>query len=408
MYRTLLGLFGCCITESRDPSAVFGNFDYDHTARASVVPNRLLQKGIEMWIFDAHLDLALNGVDWNRDLRQSVDDIRAQETTLGMTDPGRQRNTLSLPELRCAKVAVCLTTLLARQEMEISHSFGWTSPHTCYAMAHAHLAYYRALERDGLLRMLRTKQELEQHWQGYIESPQTTPLGFILTMEGADPVLVPETICEFHAVGLRALGLTHYGTNRYGGGTRSEVGLSITAVELLKKCEELGIAIDMTHLSDVAFWQVAEIFGGRVHASHQNARAICDWQRQFSDDQIRWVIERDGVLGVSMDVIMLQDGFVRGLSIPTATLERAVDQMDHVRALSGGIVRHIGLGTDLDGGYGNEQTPSDLQRYRDIQALVEIMERRSYNRMEIEQIFHGNWLRFFGDVLSHPMSNNNT
>jgi len=179
-----------------------------------------------MWIFDAHLDLGLNGVDWNRDLRHSVDDIRAQETTQGMTERGRKHNTLSLPELRRSEVAVCLTTLLARQEMEISHSFGWTSPHTCYAMAHAHLAYYRAIEREGYLRMLRTKQELDQHWQTYISSPQSTPLGFILTMEGADPILTPDTIHEFHAAGLRALGLTHYGTNRYGGGTRSEVGLS--------------------------------------------------------------------------------------------------------------------------------------------------------------------------------------
>jgi membrane dipeptidase len=355
-----------------------------------------------MWIFDAHLDLALNGVDWNRDLRHSVDDIRAQETTQGMTDRGRQHNTLSLPELRRADVAVCLTTLLARQEMEISHSFGWTSPHTCYAMAHAHLAYYRALERTGYLRMLKTKQDLEQHWQMYTTSPQSTPLGFILTMEGADPILTPDTIHEFHAAGLRALGLTHYGTNRYGGGTRSEVGLSLTAVELLKHCEELGITIDMTHLSDVAFWQVAELFHGRVHASHQNARAICDWQRQFSDDQIRYVIERDGVLGVSMDVIMLQDGYVRGQSVATATLERAVDQMDHVRSLSGGSIRHIGLGTDLDGGYGNEQTPADLNRYRDLQKLVEMMQRRSYSQAEIEQVFYGNWMRFFGQVLSHP------
>ncbi len=352
-----------------------------------------------MWIFDAHLDLALNGVDWNRDLRQSVDDIRAQETTLGMSDPGRQHNTLSFPELRGAEVAICLTTLLARQEMEISHSFGWTSPHTCYAMAHAHLAYYRALEREGYLRLLRTKHELQEHWQTYIASPQTTPLGFILTMEGADPILTPETIHEFHAAGLRALGLTHYGTNRYGGGTRSEVGLSVTAVDLLRHCEDLGITIDMTHLSDVAFWQVAERFHGRVHASHQNARTICDWQRQFSDDQIRFVIERDGVLGVSMDVIMLQDGYVRGRSTPTATLERAVDQMDHVRQLSGGSVRHVGLGTDLDGGYGNEQTPADLNRYRDLQRIVAIMERRNYQTHEIEAIFYGNWMRFFGEVL---------
>lgn len=351
-----------------------------------------------MLIFDAHLDLALNGVDWNRDLRQSVDDIRAQESTLEMTEKGRQNNTLSLHELRVAEVAVCLTTMLARQEQPINHDFGWTSPHACYAMAHAHLAYYRALERDGYLKMLKTSTDLRDHFKVFHAAPATTPLGFILTMEGADPILEPKTIFEFHEAGLRALGLTHYGTNRYGGGTRSEVGLSVDAIDLLKYCEELGITIDMTHLSDVAFWQVAKRFQGRIHASHQNARAICNWQRQFSDDQIRLILERDGVLGVSLDVIMLQDGFVRGKTKPTATLDRAVDQIDHICQMSGSI-RHVGIGSDLDGGYGNEQTPADLNKYRDLQSLTAIMQRRGYSRADIEAFFHGNWLRFFGEVL---------
>lgn len=352
-----------------------------------------------MLIFDAHLDLALNGVDWNRDLRHSVDDIRAQETTLEMTDLGRQTNVLSFPELRHSQVAVCLTTLLARQEQQINHSFGWTSPQTCYAMAHAHLAYYRAMELDGYVKMLRTRSDLKNHFQAFQSAPNETPLGFIMTMEGADPILKPNTVFEFHEAGLRALGLTHYGTNRYGGGTRSEVGLSLDAIELLKNCDELGITIDMTHLSDVSFWQVAKHFSGRVHASHQNSRAICNWQRQFGDDQIRFVIERDGVLGVAMDVIMLQDGFVRGKTKPVATLERAVDQIEHICQMSGSI-RHVGLGSDLDGGYGCEQTPADLNRYRDLQSIVAIMQRRGFPAADIEAFFHGNWLRFFSQILS--------
>ena len=369
-----------------------------------------------MWIFDAHLDLALNGVDWNRDLRQSVDDIRAQETALQMTEKGRRNNTLSFPELRIAQVPVCLTTLLARQEQSIDHSFGWTSPQTCYAMAHAHLAYYRAMERAGYIRMLRTKEDLRSHWQQYTHSDSNphgshrtsaskaviqdrVPLGFILTMEGADPVLTPDTIYEFHQAGLRALGLTHYGTNRYGGGTRSEVGLSLDALELIKHCQELGITIDVTHLSDVAFWQVIERFDGPIHASHQNARAICDWQRQFSDDQIKAVIERGGVLGVALDIIMMQNGYVRGLSKNEATLEQAVDQICHVRDLAHGSIANVGIGTDLDGGYGCEQTPADLNKYRDVHKLAPLMQSRGFSDEEIQAVFYGNWLRFFEEVL---------
>jgi len=353
-----------------------------------------------MLIFDSHLDLALNGVDWNRDLSLPVDEIRRQERELQMNAPGRCHNTLSFPELREAEVAICLTTLLARREPRIDDPFGWTSPETCYAMAHAQLAYYRACERRGWLRPLRTAAELLQHWTDFRQSPESTPLGFILTMEGADPLLEPETIFEFHAAGLRALGLTHYGPNRYGGGTQTDLPLEPAAFPLLRYCEQLGITVDVTHLSDTAFWQVVEAFGGRLHASHQNARGICPGQRQFSDDQIRVVIERDGVLGVALDVIMLQPGFVRGRSVPEVSLERAVDQMDYVRELSGGSIRHLGLGTDLDGAYGYEQTPADLNRYRDVQRLVGCLRRRGYSDEEIEAIFWGNWLRFFGEVLT--------
>lgn len=352
-----------------------------------------------MILFDAHLDLALNGVDWNRDLRQSVDDIRSQERSLRMTQKGRGNGTLSLPELRDAGVGVCLTTLLARQEKEIDHEMGWTTPETCYAMAHAHLAYYRAMERAGWLRMIKGRDELAEHFAAYEKDPRTTPLGFILTMEGADPMLTPDTVHEFYEAGLRAIGLTHYGGNRYGGGTRSEVGLAVDAIPLLNNLETLGITVDLTHLSDVAFWQVLDRFGGRVHASHQNSRRIASWQRQFSDEQYRAVIERDGVIGMAFDVIMMQHGFVRGVSEPEATIERAVENIDLICQMSGNA-RHVGIGTDLDGGYGNEQTPADLKRYTDLtRILPELLERRGYPAADIAQISHGNWMRFFGEVL---------
>lgn len=351
-----------------------------------------------MLIFDAHLDLALNGVDWNRDLRNAVDDIRAQEQSLGMTGPGRGKCTLSLPELKNAEIGICLTTLLARQEKEINHVFGWTSPQTCYAMAHAHLSYYRALERDGLMRMLTSSATLTEHLSDLKQRPSETPLGFILTMEGADPLLTPDTVDEFYEFGLRAIGLTHYGTNRYGGGTRSEVGLSLDAIPLLKRIEQLNMTLDVTHLSDVSFWQAIDNFGGRIHASHQNSRRICDWQRQFSDEQYRAVIERDGVIGMACDVIMLQNGYVRGVTPPKESMAKLVDNIDIVCQMAGNV-KHVGIGSDLDGGYGNEQTPVDLNRISDLQRVPEMLAARGYTPSDIEAIMHGNWIRFFSQVL---------
>lgn len=351
-----------------------------------------------MLLFDAHLDLGLNAVDWNRDLRMSVADIRVQEAVFGMTDLGRQTGTVSLPELRKAEVGVCVATVLGRIEQPINHPFGFTTPEACYAIAHAHLAYYRAMEKGGHMKMLRTKGDLTRHVEAYRKDPAKTPLGYVLSMECGDPVLDPDNIHEWYEHGLRAIGITHYGPNRYGGGTRSEAGLAAEALPLLKNIEKLGIALDLTHLSDRAFWQVADYFTGRVLASHQNARKFCDWQRQFSDEQIKFVIQRNGVLGMAFDAIMLQPGYVRGVTKPEVTLERAVDNIDHICQMAGNA-RHVGIGSDLDGGYGFEQTPADLNTIADLQKLTGLLEKRGYKAADVEGIMHGNWLRLFGEVL---------
>lgn len=351
-----------------------------------------------MLIFDAHLDLGLNAVDWNRDLRMDVAEIRAQERNHGMTDPGRGTNTVSFPELKRAGVGVGVATVLARIEQAIDHPFGYTTPETCHAIASAHLAYYRGMERSGWMRMLRTRGDLHRHVDAWRDDPGGTPFGYVLSMECADPLLDPGHIDEWYELGLRAIGITHYGPNRYGGGTRSEAGLSLEGVELLDRIERLGMALDLTHLSDRAFVQALKRFDGRVLASHQNARKFCDWQRQFSDAMIRAVIERNGMIGMACDAIMLQPGWVRGVSRPEVTLERVADNIDHICQIAGNA-RNVGIGSDLDGGFGREQTPADLDTIADLQRLAAILESRGYPDDEIAGVFHGNFLRFFGEVL---------
>lgn len=351
-----------------------------------------------MLLFDSHLDLALNAVDWNRDYRMAVAEIRAQEIGLGMTDPGRRTNTVSYPELKRAQIGVGVATVLARQERQINHPFGYTTAEACYAVAMSHLHYYKAMERAGWMRPIRTRAQLRQHVAEWTADPAGTPFGYILSMECADPVLDPDNIHEWYENGLRAIGITHYGPNRYGGGTQCEVGLAVDALPLLRNIEQLGIALDMTHLSDPAFWQVADRFGGRVLASHQNARKFCDWQRQFSDEQLKFVIKRDGVIGVAFDAVMLQPGWVRGVSKAEITIDRAVENIDHICQLAGNC-RNAGIGSDLDGGYGKEQVPADLDTIADLQKIPALLEKRGYKTSDIEAVMHGNWLRFFSEVL---------
>ncbi|MFO0824426.1 MAG: membrane dipeptidase [Gemmataceae bacterium] len=351
-----------------------------------------------MLIFDAHLDLAFNAVDWNRDLRMDLAEIRAQERSLKLVDFGRGTGTVSFPELRKGGIGLGVATLFARVEQPINHPFGCTTIEGCYATAMSHVHYYRAMERTGWMRGIRTRGDLQHHVSEWHTNPQRCPFGYIISMECADAVLHPDNIHEWHELGLRAIGLTHYGANRYGGGTRCETGLAADALPLLRNIEQLGIALDLTHLSDPAFWQVADCFGGRVLASHQNARKFCDWQRQFSDEQIKFVIQRKGVIGMSLDVAMLQPGWVRGVTKPEVTLERVVDNIDHICQLAGNA-HHVGIGSDLDGGYGTEQTPTDLNSIADLNKIPELLSKRGCSIADIEAVMHGNWLRFFSEVL---------
>ncbi len=348
------------------------------------------------WLFDGHLDLAWNGIDWKRDLRRPVDQIRRSER--GRTEPGYGTNTVSLPALREGKVGICIATILARLHRPGNPMFGYATPEAVYAVGQGQLAYYRALERAGDIRLIGFQEDFDDHLRLWTADPSRTPPGVILSMEGADPILFPADINGWYDAGLRAIGLTHYGLNRYGGGTAVTDGLAPGASELLKRIEKLGIALDLTHLSDRAFEEATAIFGGRVLASHQNVRQLVPDQRQFTDEQLRLVIERDGVVGAAFDAWMLQPNYVRGESKPCVTLETVVDHIQYVCDLAGNA-RHAAIGTDLDGGFGTEQSPTDIDTIADVIKIAEVLSRRGFSDADIDLILFGNWCRFWREAL---------
>nr|PZN27399.1 MAG: peptidase M19 [Chloroflexota bacterium] len=280
---------------------------------------------------------------------------------------------------------------------------GFGSPAQAQGVARGQLAYYRALERMGQARVIGDLGALEAHWEAWRAweaagaAPESAPpLGFIISMEGADPILAPDELEEWWRAGLRLIGITHYGPGRYAGGTGTELGLSELGVALLAEMERLGVVLDLTHCSDQAFWQAIERFGGPVIASHNNCRALVPHQRQFDDDQLRAIIARDGVIGAALDAWMLKPGWVASErpnpANPPVSLEDVVDQIDHVCQLAGSS-RHAAIGTDLDGGFGLEQVPADLDTIADLQRLPELLARRGYAEADIAAIMHGNWLR---------------
>lgn len=352
-----------------------------------------------MLVFDAHLDLAWNALDWNRDLLQPVENIRAAEQAAGMTEKGRACNTVSFHALRRGKVALFIATLLARllRPNLMPAIQRYTSMTGAYAAAYGQLAYYRALEQQGVLRWIKDAQGLDEHVQAWKrnEDSKTEPLGFILSMEGADPVLSPEQIPEWWQAGLRIIGPAHYGVSPYAHGTGTEGGLFPPGKPLLKAMEQVGMILDVTHLSDQCFDEALDVYGGPVLASHHNCRALVPNQRQLTDEQIKRLVSRSAVIGTALDSWMLYPGWIRGETKPEVVkLEAMIDHIDRVCQLAGNA-RHAAIGTDLDGGFGREQTPCDMDTIADLQRVPDMLKRRGYPAADIEGVMHGNWLRFF-------------
>jgi membrane dipeptidase len=353
-----------------------------------------------MLVFDAHLDLAWNAIDWNRDLRLSVAEIRKSEA--GLTDKARGRNTVSFPELRRGKVAMFIATLLARllRVGAMPAIQRYSSMAAAYAAAYGQLAYYRALEQEGLLRWIKDAPTLEAHvraWRNN-EGNAAEPLGFILSMEGADPVLSPDQVEEWWQAGLRIIGPAHYGVSPYAHGTGTEGGLFPPGKPLLKAMERVGMILDVTHLSDQCFDEALTIYGGPVLASHHNCRALVPNQRQLTDDQIKRLVGRGAVIGTALDSWMLYPGWVRGETKPEVVgLDAMIDHIDRVCQLVGNP-RHAAIGTDLDGGFGTEQSPRDLDTIADLQRVPDMLRQRGYKPDAVEGIMYGNWVRFFREA----------
>jgi len=351
-----------------------------------------------MFIMDAHLDLAMNAMEWNRDLKQPVAQLREREK--GLTDkPDRERNVVSLPALREGKIGLVVATQIARFVRRGSPLPGWHSPEQAWAQTQGQLAWYSAMVDEGDMCQITDRSALEKQvlrWTDDSEPAIDKPVGFILSLEGADSLVNISYLEKAYRYGLRALGPAHYGEGRYAGGTGTEDGFSEAGKTLLKEMDSLHMILDVTHLTDTGFSQAMEIYKGPVWASHHNCRALVKNQRQLTDDQIKILIERGAVIGGVMDAWMLADGWIRGVSLPRAmgvNLNRLIDHYDHICQIAGNT-DHIAIGSDLDGAFGTEQSPFDLNSIADLQKLPALLTLRGYSGTDIQKILHGNWLRF--------------
>lgn len=351
-----------------------------------------------MFIIDGHLDLAMNAMEWNRDLTQPLSTIREREAEL--TDkPDRGKSIVSFEELRKGNIGIILATQLARcttQNGSLTGS-GWFSPEQAWAQTQAQLAWYKTMEQKGEMKMIRSQSELDHHfalWNDGTPNDQK-PIGYILSLEGADSLIDLSYLDVAYDYGLRAIGPGHYGPGRYANGTDATGHLQTQGKALLKKMEELGIALDATHLNDDAFWDAMELYNGVVWASHNHTRKLVNHNRQFSDEMIKALVEKDAIIGAAFDAWMIVPNWVRGVSPPKdmhCNIDAVLDHIDHICQLAGNS-NHVCIGSDLDGGFGKEQCPYDLETIADLQKIPERFAQRGYTQSDIENLMHKNWLR---------------
>jgi membrane dipeptidase len=350
-----------------------------------------------MFCIDAHLDLGMNAMEWNRDLRLPVGEIRSREKDL--TDkPDRGNGTVSLPELRRGNTGLVVATQIARYVEPGSPLSGWNSPEQAWAQTQGQLSWYKIMEEENEMVQINDLPSLEMHLQNWNDPRivhEKKAVGYILSLEGADSIVTMDYLERAWDYGLRALGPAHYGKGRYANGTDATGKMGRSGLELLKKMEELNIVLDATHLCDDAFWQALDHFKGCIWASHNNCRSLVDHNRQFSDEQIKALIDRGAVIGGAFDAWMIVPNWVRGKSTPAnmdCTIEKVIDHLDHICQLSGNAL-HIGIGSDLDGAFGKEQSPSDLETIADLQKIPGMLKKRGYSDKDLNNVMHGNWLR---------------
>jgi membrane dipeptidase len=346
-----------------------------------------------MLIIDAHLDLAMNALEWNRDFSRPIEEIRARDRRLA-DKPDRGKGTVSFPEMRRGSVGLCVATLIARY-VAPDNPLAW-------AQTQGQLAWYRAMEERGELVAICDVAGLERHLAHWNDRPPSadTPIGYVLSLEGADSILTPQHLDRAYAQGLRAVGPAHYGPGVYAQGTNATGVMGPRGHELLREMERLNIILDATHLCDDSFRDAMDHFQGPVWASHSNCRALVDHNRQFSDDQLRELIARGAVIGAAFDAWMIVPNWIRGSSTPEGagvTLDRVIDHIDHICQLAGNA-RHCMIGSDLDGAFGREQCPSDVETIADLAKIPDLLRQRGYSDADVRGIMHGNVLGFLREA----------
>lgn len=357
---------------------------------------------VPSFIVDGHQDIAWNALEFGRDLRQSAFEGRQQELGTPLSEMIGQRIT-GLPEFLAGRIGIIFATVFvlpAENAYPGYHAMTYTTSAQAEERAKAQMEYYHQLAgQEPRFRLVASKADLEAVAAGWAQpaNPGDQKVGLVLLMEGADPILDPADVPEWHQAGLRMIGPAWHAT-RYSGGTGEPGPLSELGRRLLQAMAELNMILDLSHLAETAYLQAVADYPGPLMASHSNPRPFLPTDRGLSDEMIRKLVARDGVVGINLFNSFLKPGWQQGRSKKEVTLETVAEAIDYVAQLAGDA-RHVAIGSDFDGGFGVESIPAGLDSAADLLKLTPVLEKRGYSREDLEDVFNGNWLRILRDSL---------
>jgi membrane dipeptidase len=254
------------------------------------------------------------------------------------------------------------------------------------AMALTAILFRLERESEGGLRVVRAETELAACLRMGV-------LAAVLHFEGADAIDPGLDALEvYHQAGLRSLGLVWSRPNAFATGVPfafpsspdTGPGLTDAGRELVRACNRLGIMLDLSHLNERGFWDVAALSDAPLVATHSNVHALCPCSRNLTDKQLDAIRESDGMVGLNFAVAFLREDGRRDPDTPIETMVRHVEYMvDRV-----GIER-VGLGSDFDGA----MIPREIGDVTGLPRLLDALRARGYDDEALTKLAHGNWLR---------------
>lgn len=352
-----------------------------------------------MFIVDAHLDLAYGALRFGRDLKEEVAEIRRREAKAARPNG---TITVTIPELLEAKIGIVFGTLFVMPEsnnrLPENKRLVYADADGAYQAAGQELDYYHRLADEvDRVRLVDDLATLEEVIASHKDN-EAALLGIVPLMEGADPVRAPEELEEWYERGVRLIGPAWDDTRYAHGAWRGGGGFTSAGYQLMEVMADLGFILDITHLSEEASLEALERYQGIVVATHSNARALVPGERQLSDEQIRLLAEREGMVGVVLFNGFLKPDYAKTDPKESVTLDALVAQIDYVCQLLGDA-RHVGIGSDLDGGFGREAVPAEIDTIADLPKLIPALAERGYDDEAIARIMGGNWVERLRNAL---------